>query len=193
MEKRICKSKKCDNELPADSKHKYCEECREKFKRGLKIAGGVAALLAGAAGTAYLTGKLADSNSSSEDPIRFGLDDIDLDPYHLAQEDLVTELLCDFGSMDKDDLEHDERYIQLDSEYQIEVDQLRQDYDDNIEKYGPEYEEERFFAFSRDHQDDDYDDDEDDDPDNCRNLGIAIDMMNGEEDYDEYFVQSWLH
>lgn len=33
---RVCKNKKCQKELPADYKHKYCEACRNKHAETAK-------------------------------------------------------------------------------------------------------------------------------------------------------------
>ena len=50
MEMNMCKSKKCQRELPKDYKHIYCEHCRNKYakrtKDGIKAVGGAVGSLA---------------------------------------------------------------------------------------------------------------------------------------------------
>jgi len=84
---KVCRGKKCEAVLPDNDEHKFCEECREKraekiakTKQGIKIAGVVASALAGAAGTAYLAGKLADSNGLRADNGSTGLEQSTVNP-----------------------------------------------------------------------------------------------------------------
>ena len=51
MESRKCKTKGCPHTIPADSKYKYCEGCRDKQVKGFKGALGTVAAVAGTIGT----------------------------------------------------------------------------------------------------------------------------------------------
>lgn len=61
-EKRVCKNKKCQKELPAGYKHKYCEACRikhaETAKNVLKGLGAGAATIASVAIVVVTGGKV---------------------------------------------------------------------------------------------------------------------------------------
>jgi len=98
-------------------------------------------------------------------------DNIDYE-YEDAQDDLVNGLLDDCH-YDREEIEQDERYEQLDDAHQSEVDCVLQEYEACIEEYGPEEGEERFHYGSFDSDEDDEDTDEDDDDDSGEALSLS--------------------
>lgn len=65
MENKICK--KCDKELPDNSKYKMCEECIEKRKSTIKTIGLVVCAGAVSVAATVLAAALSKSNENSED------------------------------------------------------------------------------------------------------------------------------